>query len=242
MQSTKSHILAALKRQSRCSVDELAALLSLAPMTVRQHLATLERDALVSSAEERQRMGRPHFVYSLTDKGEASFHLHYDRVAMELLHEVGRLDSSEIVGLSAAEKTALLFDKLADRFVMRHGPQVEHLAFPQRVPAVTALLQSESGFAEWASTENGYEIRDYNCFYRKLNGADGETCRWHHRVLSGLLGCSVRCDESGQRSAHLCRFVVALAGDERAGELYTNGVAAPDAGRQHRPTDVSAAR
>jgi predicted ArsR family transcriptional regulator len=242
MQSTKSHILAALKRQSRCSVDELAALLSLAPMTVRQHLATLERDALVTSAEERQRMGRPHFVYSLTDKGEASFHLHYDRLAMALLHEVGRLDSSEIAGLSAEEKTALLFDKLADRFVMRYGPQLEHLAFAQRVPAVADLLQSESGFAEWAPTESGYEIRDYNCFYRKLNGADGEICRWHDRVLSGLLGCSVRCDASGPRSAHLCRFVVAPAGDDGTAEPHANGVAAPDAGRENRPTDVSAAR
>src|SRR5579859_6372492 len=55
MHSTKSQILAALKRQGGCSVDELAVTLGLAPMTVRQHLATLERDALVGSTEERQR-------------------------------------------------------------------------------------------------------------------------------------------------------------------------------------------
>src|SRR5438309_1180307 len=91
MQSTKSQILAALKRQGHCSVDELAAQLSLAPMTVRQHLAMLERDSLVESHEERQRLGRPHFVFVLTEKGEASFPKQYDEIARQLLSEVGRL-------------------------------------------------------------------------------------------------------------------------------------------------------
>ncbi len=211
MHSTKSQILAALKRQGGCSVDELAVALGLAPMTVRQHLATLERDALVGSTEERQRLGRPHFVYTLTEKGEGSFHQHYDRIAMQLLDEVGRLDSAEIAGLSAEEKTALLFDKLADRFVARHRAQLDGLPLGQRVAAVAELLHAESGFAEWAATEHGFEIRDYNCFYRKLNGEDGAPCRWHARVLRGLLGCPVRCEGGGPRAAHLCRFAVAKA-------------------------------
>lgn len=209
MQSTKSQILAALKRHGRCSVDELAVALGLAPMTVRQHLATLERDALVTSVEERQRLGRPHFLYSLTEKGEESFHRHYDRIALQLLDEVGRLDSSEIAGLSAEEKTALLFDKLADRFIARHWPQVEPLSVGRRVAAIAELLQNESGFAEWTAGDAGYEIRDYNCFYRKLNGVDGDVCRWHERVLTGLLGCPVRCESNEARATHLCRFVVA---------------------------------
>ncbi|HLZ69834.1 MAG TPA: winged helix-turn-helix transcriptional regulator [Dehalococcoidia bacterium] len=211
MHSTKSQILAALKRQGGCSVDELAAALGLAPMTVRQHLATLERDALVGSTEERQRLGRPHFVYTLTEKGEGSFHQHYDRIALQLLDEVGRLDSAEIAGLSAEEKTALLFDKLADRFIARHAAQLERLPLSQRVAAVAELLHAESGFAEWAATERGFEIRDYNCFYRKLNGEDGAPCRWHERVLSGLLACAVHCEGGGPRAAHLCRFAVAKA-------------------------------
>jgi len=124
MHSSKSQILVALKRQGRCSVDELAIALHLAPMTVRQHLATLERDGLVVSAEERQRMGRPHFVFSLTEQGDESFGMRYDRIALQLLLEVGRLDSQEIAGLSAEEKTALLFDRLADRFISRYRPRM----------------------------------------------------------------------------------------------------------------------
>lgn len=208
MQSSKSQLLAALKRKGRCSVDDLVSTLGLAPMTVRQHLATLERDGLVASAEERQRLRRPHFVYFLTETGEESFPKRYDRIAAQLLLEVGRLDSADIAGLSPAEKTALLFDKLADRFVARYQPRIVNMPLSQRVAAVAEMLQTESGFAEWSASDEGLEIRDYNCFYRKLNGIDGESCRWHERVLSGLLEHRVdwRCDSSS--AAQLCRFVV----------------------------------
>jgi len=241
MQSSKSQILAALKRHGRCSVDELAAALGLAPMTVRQHLATLERDALVTSVEERQRLGRPHFLYSLTEKGEESFHRHYDRIALQLLDEVGRLDSSEIAGLSAEERTTFLFDKLADRFISRHWPQVEPLTVARRVAVIAELLQNESGFAEWTAGEAGYEIRDYNCFYRKLNGLDGEVCRWHERVLTALLGCPVHSESTATRATHLCRFVIAVEADAPPAAPSPEAPAVVFAGHSGALEDLSAA-
>ncbi|MHB8573911.1 MAG: helix-turn-helix transcriptional regulator [Dehalococcoidia bacterium] len=214
MQSTKSQILAALKRQGRCSVDELAVQLSLAQMTVRQHLATLERDDLVSSHEERQRLGRPHFVYALTEKGEESFPKRYDRIAHRLLLEVGQLNGDDLTGLTAEEKTALLFDKLADRFIDEHRAAMQSLTVPQRVAAVAQVLLVESGYAEWSSTDSGFVIRDFNCCYRKLgdgvsaaNAAD-QPCRWHTRVLSELLDLPVQFDPDPSCTAHTCRFLI----------------------------------
>lgn len=216
MHSSKSQILVALKRQGRCSVDELAIALHLAPMTVRQHLATLERDGLVVSAEERQRMGRPHFVFSLTEQGDESFHMRYDRIALQLLHEVGRLDSQEIAGLSAEEKTALLFDRLADRFISRYRPRMGPLTLAQRIAAVTDALHTESGFTEWVATPEGYEIRDYNCFFDRLNGTTANHCRWHERILTELLETPIECRSDAPPSVQLCHFVI-KSPDTRAG-------------------------
>ena len=70
MRTTKNQILSHLKRSGGSSVEELSTSLGLARMTIRQHLATLERDALVSSREVRRATGRPHYVFSLTDSGE----------------------------------------------------------------------------------------------------------------------------------------------------------------------------
>lgn len=211
MQSSKSQILTALKRRGRCSVDELAAALGLAPMTVRQHLATLERDELVASTEERQRLGRPHFVYFLTDKGEASFPAGYDRLAAQMLHAVSVLQSDEIAGLTAEQKTALLFDKVAERFIGAHCTRMRSLSLPERVAAVTELLRREGGFAEWTRTSEGFEILDYNCLYRRLSGKEGGPCRWHSRILSELLEHPVESRAAAPPYAQLCHFAV-LAG------------------------------
>jgi predicted ArsR family transcriptional regulator len=235
MQSTKSQILAALKRHGRCSVDELAMMLRLAPMTVRQHLTTLERDDLIASSEERQRLGRPHFVYSLTEKGDESFPKRYDRIAKQLILEVSRLDSSEIAGLSPEQKAALLFDKLAGRLIERQLPRLRQLPVAQRVAAVAEILQAEGGFAEWERTNDGYEIRDYNCLYRRLNGDDAEPCRWHQRVLSSLLDCPVECRGEAPRAVQLCRFVLPVQALSSYAEEGLRSAVAPSAAGNSRP-------
>ena len=73
MQSTKGEILTQLKQNGTGTVDGLASALGLARMTIRQHLSALERDGLVSSKLERQRTGRPHLLFSLSDLGQESF-------------------------------------------------------------------------------------------------------------------------------------------------------------------------
>lgn len=219
LQSTKSRILAVLKRRGRCSVDEIAAHVDLAPMTVRHHLANLERDDLVACVEERQRTGRPHYVYSLSPQGESGFRRHDNHLAEQLLLEVRCLDGAEIAGLAPDEKTGLLFDKLADRLVSQHAPRLARLAIPQRVAAITDLLRQESGFAESLPIDGGWEIRDYNCCYRELHGST-DRCRWHGRLLVGLLGRAVQpaCDDP-HSSADACRFVVSAADSPPAPEV-----------------------
>jgi len=59
MHSTKTEILAHLKRNDGSTVDGIASSLNLAPMTVRQHLMALERDGMVRAEEVRRFVGRP---------------------------------------------------------------------------------------------------------------------------------------------------------------------------------------
>ncbi|MGI8550185.1 MAG: hypothetical protein ACR2PL_05190 [Dehalococcoidia bacterium] len=79
MQTTKAQILALLKGWG--TIETLAADLSLAPMTVHQHVSVLDWDALTSVREERQTKGRPHFVYQLTEIRD--FNSVYRRLSFE---------------------------------------------------------------------------------------------------------------------------------------------------------------
>lgn len=208
MQTSKSRILARLKRSGGSPVDELATSLGLARMTVRQHLATLERDGLVVSREVRRPTGRPHYVYSLTDRGEETFPKRYDRLAELILEEVALLDASEMVGLSPTEKKKLLFDRMVERLSVHYQAKVSGKKLPERVIAVAEILDDEGGFAEWRAVKDGFEIADYNCVYRRVVGSHGDLCDWHLSLLERLLGSDVRCSQFMSKGAESCRFIV----------------------------------
>ena len=208
MQSTNSQILTHLKRSGGSSVDELATALGLARMTVRQHLATMERDGLVLSREERRPTGRPHFMFSLSDRGQETFPKRYDRLADLILQAAASLDASEIAGLSEVEKKRLLFGKMVEQLGAEYAPKVSGKVLAERVAAVAEILQKEGGFAEWRLHDAGYEIIDYNCVYRRVVDTHDDLCDWHLSLLSRLLGREVQCSQFQSRGAESCRFVV----------------------------------
>ncbi len=217
MQSTKEQILGYLKRSGDTTVDGVATAFGLARMTVRQHLAVLERDGLVVSREERQRTGRPHLVFRLSDQGQERFPKRYDRFADLALQEVAFLDASEIAGLSPEGKKRLLLAKMADRVYQQHAPRVAGKSLDARVEAVADILQEEGGFAEWAVAGSEYEIVDYNCVYRRVAEAHEDVCDWHVQLLGRLLGQEVQCSQFMSQGADSCRFVVTSeTGDETA--------------------------
>ena len=208
MRTTKSEILAHLKRTGGSPIEELATSLGLARMTVRQHLAMLERDALVSSREVRRATGRPHYVFSLTDGGEEMFPKRYDRLAGLILEEVSLLDGEEIAGLTPTQKKRLLFDKMVGRLHHQYEAKVAGKALKERVEAVAGILDEEGGFAEWRPVNGGFEIADYNCVYRRVVDSHDDLCDWHLSLLSRLLGNDVSCTQFMSKGAECCRFVV----------------------------------
>ncbi len=208
MQSTKEQILTFLKRTGGGTVDEIARGFGLARMTVRQHLAVLERDGLVHSREERRRTGRPHLLFSLSDSGQEKFPRRYDRLADLALQEVALLEADEIAGLNPEEKKKLLLRKMADRVFHQHESKVRDKPLTARVAMVAEILREEGGFAEWTAEGAGFEIVDYNCVYRRVADSHRDVCDWHLHLLGKLLDRPVQCSEMMSQGADSCRFVV----------------------------------
>lgn len=206
--STKSQILALLKRSGGSSVDELTRSLGLAPMTVRQHLAELERDGLVAASEVRRPTGRPHFVYALTAGGEETFPRRYDVLAELILKEVASLEPDDIADLDSSRRTELVLERVAERVASEHRSRFEGKELPDRVELLTAFLQEESGFAEYERTEKGWEVRDYNCAYHKLVDSNQNVCHWHLTLMQKLLGEDVQHERSLCAGSECCRFVI----------------------------------
>ena len=217
MQSTKQQIMDHIKRSGGSTVDALATALGLARMTVRQHLAVLERDGMVVSREERRRTGRPHFLFTLSDRGQELFPKRYDRLADLALQEVAFLDAEDIAGLNPEQKKRLLLSKMAERVYLQHEMRVQGKSLPERVAAVAKILEEEGGLAEWRVEAQQYEIVDYNCVYRRVVNSHDDLCQWHLTLLSRLLGHDVECTQFQSRGAECCRFVVRQEGPSQAG-------------------------
>src|SRR3990172_7872226 len=114
MQTTKQQILTLLKRAGGATIEEAAGSLPVASMTARQHLVGLERDGLVQAEKVRRNTGRPHYLFSLTPKGEEMFPRRYELFAQLLLDEAGLLTTDDIEGLAPEDKRALLLKRTAD--------------------------------------------------------------------------------------------------------------------------------
>jgi predicted ArsR family transcriptional regulator len=218
MQTSKQQLIALLKRTGSVTVEEAAGALSVASMTARQHLVGLERDGLVAAEKVRRATGRPHYLYSLTPKGQEMFPQRYDLFASLLLDEVGLLRPADIEALSDGEKRSLLVMRTTDRLAERYSIHVEGRSLEQRVAAVTEVMHLIGGFAEWCETDDGFEIRDYNCVFARLLPVETSGCACHERLLGQLLKWPVRHEVTHAGRADLCRYVVSPHAGPAIGE------------------------
>lgn len=217
MQTTKQQILVLLKRTGSITVEQAAGALSVASMTARQHLTNLERDGLIQVTKAKRATGRPHFLYTLTPKGEEMFPRRYDLLAQVMLDEVACLQPADVDGLTPEAKRSLLIRRAADRMAERYRLQVESRPLEERVIAVADILHLIGGFAEWYRTEQGFEIRDYNCCFAKLNaGSESTGCEWHVRLLTQLLKWPVQHEVFVDGRVECCRYLIDT---EAAGKL-----------------------
>lgn len=208
MHSTKTGILALLKRNGGSTVDELASTLGLASMTVRQHLTALERDALVRAEEVRRQTGRPHFLYRLTDDGHRRVAEGYDRLVALLVEEAGRLDSGP--AHSEVERRIALFRNAATTLAGRHRAHVLGLEAGDQAERVASVLRSFGGFPEWREHPRGFELRDFSCVMRAHVEFEGP-CPWHETFLSAVIGAPVEVAPPPEEScAVCCRYIVAI--------------------------------
>jgi len=210
LHSTKTQILALLKRTDGAAVDELASSLGLAAMTVRQHLTALERDSLVRSQEVRRPMGRPHFRYSLTQLGHSQVAQGFDRLLALLIEAAGRLRPADLDGSPEAPRRQL-FALAAESLAARHRTELEGLDGAGRAERLVEILRLHGGFAEWHDLGDGrVELRDFSCVYRNTVGGC-EPCAWHETFLAGIMGEAARIETAPDTDdcAACCRYHIA---------------------------------
>lgn len=215
MHSTKTEILAHLKRRDGSTVDGIASSLNLAPMTVRQHLTALERDGAVRSQEVRRATGRPHHSYSLTDDGHRHLANGFDRLLALLVEQVGLKEPNG--ALEPDDRRSKLFRAAAKTLAERHAVEVRALAPTAQAERAVEILRLHGGFAEFHALESAdaIEVRDFGCVYREMVTRAGP-CAWHETFLKALFDAEVSAAEEPAECADCCRYIIRIGSRERA--------------------------
>lgn len=200
MQATRREILDILKRNAGSTVDELAKSLRLSPMCIRQHLALLERDGLVSPREVRRRTGRPHYFYTLTEKSDDYFPKSYDKLADAILAEIRERQGADWV--------QQLMVGIGQRLGAQYALQLAGKPLEERLTAVVGILGDGAGLGNWEKDGDSYLVRLFDCPYHRVSLQHSEVCSLHAQVLNQVLDTEVQREENMARGDLRCTYRV----------------------------------
>ena len=153
--STRDTILQTIKAHPKANVDALAEAANVSPVTVRHHLNALQAAGLIESQSVRRKVGRPYYVYNLSEKGQELFPKRYVRLTSRLLDELK-------IHLPAEAFNDVL-SNVVDSVLEEHRGEFEHLAVEERLDYLVDLLAEEGFLAHWEKTSDGYLVTEFSC-------------------------------------------------------------------------------
>ncbi|WCM53878.1 MarR family transcriptional regulator [Pseudomonas sp. WJP1] len=184
---------ALLHHASGMSIDELAEHLAVTRTAIRQHLAALERDGLVSRGETRPTGRRPEQLYQLTDHAREQFPRQYQLLASALIDEV-----ADIIG---PEALATLMRNLGRKLALDREQQVVDEA-----KIVQHMNQAGYEAEVFFRSSGDPEIVAHNCVFHRLAAAHPVVCELDLALIGALGGAEVDHTECMVRGGTVCRF------------------------------------
>src|SRR5947208_16496246 len=152
--STRGKILDLLRTQDR-TVNELSEELRLTDNAVRAHLASLERDRLVTQAGTKPGVRKPHTTYALGPEAEHLFPKAYGRLVSLLMSIFSRQIEPENLrsGMRAAGRTA----------AKEYLPGLRGKTRQQRIDAALGILKELGGAASFKQEDGRHFIFGNGC-------------------------------------------------------------------------------
>jgi predicted ArsR family transcriptional regulator len=198
--NTRDRVLHTLLINRQCTINELAESVDINPISVRHHIARLEADGLVSSAEERHGVGRPRRNYFLTDKGRELFPTRYVRLTLRLLQQLKDSLPTPIVNQ--------LFANMAENMAAEYSQEFNGLSIEAKLNFIKHLLTSEGFTVDWERHGDFFQIRETNCPYYHIGQDHPEICSIDQTLISTVLSLpaeKIRCMLHGDEN---CTYLI----------------------------------
>lgn len=187
MEDSRAEILSLLQRKPGLTVEELAQSLELAAGTVRRHLDILQRDRLVSCRTVRRELGRPVYVYFLTDEGQERLPKDYRRLSTQILRHLTEISSHRADPQSGVALLDSVFSGMSEEVLARYHDQLTDKAFAERISVLLSILEKEHFTPEAERTAEGVLVHLYNCPFRGTALENPSVCNYDCDIIAKVL-------------------------------------------------------
>jgi predicted ArsR family transcriptional regulator len=196
--STRGKILELLRTRER-TVNELAEELQLTDNAVRAHLASLERDKLVSQSGMRPGVRKPHATYALGAEAEQLFPKAYGRLVSLLMSIFSRqIEPRNLrAGMRAAGRAV----------AQEHLHELKGKTRQQRIDAALRILKELGGAAAFREKDGKHFIYGNGCPLAAATADHPEACLMAESLLTTVIGSPVK-ERCIRGEAPSCRFEV----------------------------------
>ncbi len=198
--SPAGQILKLFQQQGSLAIKDIEAALGVTKTAVRQQLTVLQAEDLVATTTVREKRGRPHAVYRLSDKGQALFAHGYENLALVLLEEM--------LELAEPEHAHRLLQRVSARLGAQYMEQIQGVALEERLQQLMALLAERGILSEVEEEDNVFVLTEYGCPYYGLAREHREVCHIEVEAMGQALGSEVTLRQSQLDGHHGCQFQV----------------------------------
>ena len=198
--SPSGQLLRLLQQQGARSIKEIETQLGVTTTAVRQQLIPLMAAGLVTATTVREKRGRPHAVYALSEKGHKFFACGSEELALVLLEE--------ILHTAAPEMLQQLLQRVSARLGKQYAEQMHGTALADRLQELVAWLGVHGITSTVDEHTDAFVLTEYACPYYGLAREHREVCGMEIEAMQLALGSPVTLSQSQLDGHHGCQFQV----------------------------------
>ena len=216
MESTKSQIVGLLRSSGGATVHQLVSSLRMSPGAVRRHLDGLRAEGLVDARPLRHLVGRPAFVFHLTEQGEEASAGGYSRLLNRMFRGLLGMEQGEVAGGTGQEVLEKLFQEVAEQMARDHRPEVAGPTLEERVAQASQALHAEGIVERWDRVPEGFRLVNVACPYRRAAQVSDAPCHSDRLAIELLVGQPVEQIGRVVQGHPYCEYVVRVEEAEGA--------------------------
>jgi predicted ArsR family transcriptional regulator len=190
-----------LAARGEATVGEIARELGMNQANIRRHLEVMRAESLVDIRVQRHEIGRPSYVYRLTERGE-ELSGHYPRLVNRMVRRIAALPDG------GQELLAQVFEGVAEEVATAYRLKVGGGTIAERVAQTSDALKDEGIVDHWRRDDDGFHLMNTTCPYRKAAELTDAPCHADQRTVELLVGAPVQQVARMVDGHAMCEYVV----------------------------------